>query len=82
MTAGEWIAGAALAAGAAGWIANLIRKNDRLTNDVNRMGQIMRDNDKERQRDYLRLVAFQVEHAVPGRLGEKLGKLIRRDRID
>lgn len=82
MNPAEWIALAALLGGLGAWIAKLIRNNERLHNDVNRMGQIIRTNQEESKRDYARLIAFAVEQAVQGELGIKLGKMIRRDRID
>lgn len=89
MNPGEWIALAALLGTAGAAIIGLIRSNQnkqneiqRLREDVKRISQLMRDNDKERQRDYSRMVAFDVEQAIPGTVGERLGKLIRRDRVD
>ncbi len=66
------------------WIAaaGLIYKAGRMSRDIDNLGRKTRSIDEERMRDYLRGVAFEVEKAVPGELGAKLGKLIRRDRID
>lgn len=58
------------------------RENQKTRQDVNNIGRIVRTIKEEGMRDYLRLVANDAETTVPGADGERLGKLIRRDRVD
>ncbi len=50
--------------------------------DINQIGGLARRNDEKEDRDYFRMVAYEVKKAVPGRQGDLLAELIQRGRVD